>query len=490
MADPKMVLRPEHCVVLDGKPCAACTEDMELEKEIKQLEIRIEEIHSMRRALRMTMNENHDPLIYKFPPEIASHFLMKYSPPSMFFERSHKISPLYLGAVCQKWRQLAWATPGLWTSLKPGCPLVEKFNNNLPQLMTEWLERSASLPLTFRLVDHRGWLDGPQPINILNMHSVRWHDMHIEVPANLLDRFCGSSQGNILRRLVLCHPFAPGRNIRNLSTFSMKTKASPTDLTLRTVGLPYVNILWDNLTVASVYNIGVDDCLELIRRAPLLETLTLQAINPSSDIFPIPNTRIVHFHLRSLELLGIWKEGVVIGILDSLCLPSLEQWIHSRSRFPLDNMISFIGCLSSCLKTFKISTDNVDCHQLTGLLSHLSSLESLELRAIQYPLTGELISLLCASAQSPLYLPYLKSLESVGEYHFPWESLPQIFAPTSRWQSLRVRVYNVYPHLFEEETARLLLELVDKGFDLHIVGYGDIYLLQEHMRKVEGTLQD
>ena len=144
-------------------------------------------------------------------------------------------------------------------------------------------------------------------------------------------------------------------------------------------------------------------------------------------------------------------------------------------------MISFIGYLSSYLKTFKISIDKVDYHQLTRLLSHLSSLESLELCAVRHPLTGELISLLCASAQSPLYLPYLKSLEFVCKFPFPWESLPQIFAPTSRWQSLRVRVNNVYPRLFKEKTTKLLLELIDKGFDLRVIGKGDIDLLQEHL---------
>jgi len=345
MADQK-VLRPEQCVVLDGKPCAACSEDMELEKEINELEIMIEKIHSRRRALRTTMNENHDPLIHKFPPEIASLIFMQSSPPSTLFERLH--NPLYLGAVCQKWRQPAWATPGLWTSLKLGygSPAVGGFNNNLPQLMTEWLERSASLPLTIRLVGLGGWLDSPQLINILNMHSARCHDMHIEVPPKFLDRFCGSSQGNILRRLALCLPFAYVVNVRNFSTFSMKSKARPTDLTLRTIGLLHVNIIWDNLTVASVSDISVDECLELIRRAPLLETLKLHAINPSSDIFPIPNTRVVHPHLRSLTLLQIGEKNVVTGILDSFCFPSLEQWIHDRSHVPLDNMISFIGvCL-------------------------------------------------------------------------------------------------------------------------------------------------
>ena len=211
-------------------------------------------------------------------------------------------------------------------------------------------------------------------INILNTHSARWRDMHLDLPARHLHRFSGLSQENILRRVLLSQP-RYGLWPCGFSTFSMQSKPMLTDLTLTRVGLRCIDILWNNLTAASVNDIGLDDCLELIRRAPLLETLTLQTINSSSDVFPIPDTRILHLHLHALELLEIWKEAVLTGILDSLCLPSLEQWIHNRSHFPLNNMISF-GCLSPCLKKLEIDIEHVDYHQLTRFLSRLSSLES------------------------------------------------------------------------------------------------------------------
>ena len=168
------ILRPEQCVVLDGKPCSACTEDIELEKEITELEIKIQKINIRRRALRTAMNENHDPLIHKFPPEIASHIFIQYSPPpSTFFKELNTNNPLYLGAVCQKWRQLAWATPDLWTSLSI-IPNAKYNSIDRPALVNEWLERSASLPLTIRLEDRWGWVDNDDKmINILNKYSAR-----------------------------------------------------------------------------------------------------------------------------------------------------------------------------------------------------------------------------------------------------------------------------------------------------------------------------
>jgi len=467
-------------MVLDGKPCSACTEDIELEKVKKELEIKIKKLNNRRRTLRTAMNENHDPLIHKFPPEIASHIFIQYSPPSTFFKELDTNNPLYLGAVCQKWRQLAWATPELWTSLSI-IPNAKYNSIDHPPLVNEWLERSASLPLTIRLEDHWGWFDDDDMmINILNKHSARWLDLQLNLPARHLHRFSGSSQGNILGRLSLCYPpHPPGPS--EFSTFSMKSKPSPIVLTLRTVGLSHVDIGWNNLTNAWVAGIGVDECFELIRRAPLLENLKLQAIDPSSSIFSIPDTRIVHRQLNYLGLFNI-KEGVLVQLLDLLCLPSLEQWIHDLSPFPLENMIAFTGCFSSCLQIFKINIDKIDYHhQVIALLSHLSSLKFLELRAIEQHLEEDLIILLCVCAESPRYLPHLQSLEFLCKFNFPWKSLPPIFA-LPRWQTLRVRVKPLLKLVIDPTDIKLLLELVDKEYDFGVVKDGKDWL-QEYVKR-------
>ena len=458
------ILRPERCEVFDGKPCAACTEDIELEKEIGELERSIEKLQSKRRALRTVMNENHDHLLHKFPPEIISLIFIRYAPPSAHREKKKRSTPLRLGAVCRKWRQLAWATPQLWSSL---VVQVTDPGEDAPRLITEWLERSASLPLTIRY-DH-SYVEQAEVTNILNKHSAWWYDMYLDIPVYHLHHLGGSSQENILRRLTLRH--SPAILAVTRSNFSMTTKPRLTHLKLLTVSLSCVDIIWDNLTVASVYDIGVDECFELIRRAPLLRTLRLHKINSSSGVYPVPNTRIVHSHLQSLELSVIKERSVFVGILDSLCLPLLEQWLYDYCSLPLgvlETMISFIGYLP-CLKIFKINIDHFTRHQVIELLSHLSFLESLELRTNgrSYPIK-ELVDLLFNATQSPLFLPHLQSLEFVCRYSFPWESLPQIFA-SSRGQSLMVKVSTLSGgHDILDKTERLLVELVDEGFNLSI----------------------
>ena len=469
------VPRPDKCTAFDSQPCNPCIEDIELEKEMNELTIRIEKIVIRRRALRTAMNENHDRLIHKFPPEVASYIFLQYCPPSAFFDEDVSTSPLDLGAVCRKWRQLSWATPQLWSSILIGfCPRGRyrsyDTSDNL-QFVTEWLERSACVPLTIRF----DWHSVPghfrpdriqnEVINILNKHSAKWYDVRLDIPRRYLHHFHGSSQGNNLRRLALIHRHSLYDSYPTLM-FSMNSKPSPTDLTLVDVHLGHVDIIWSNLTIASVDDIGDDECVELIRRAPLLENLSMGNIHASSGLFPFPETRIIRPHLHFLQILEFHRDDGVAAILDSVCLPSLEEWIH-ECPLPLDDMISPLGYLSSCLKIFKISSNWVYTHQLNRLLWDLSSLEFLELRIGHMRI--EDLDFLSISAQSPLFLPHLQTLEFICESPFPWESLPQIFAPSHR-RSLTVNVNSKSCHLYDDETRNLLLELVDKGFDLRVRG--------------------
>ncbi|KIM42475.1 hypothetical protein M413DRAFT_134628 [Hebeloma cylindrosporum] len=479
----KEVLRPERCVVLDGKPCAACTEDIELENEIKDLENLIEKIHMKRRALRTIMNTNHD-LIHKFPPEIASQIFVQCAPSSTSLEMT---SPLMFGAVCQGWRRLAWATPELWSTLVIGFGSAKsKDYSHLPQLIAECLDRSASLPLTLTVVAEQPWFPGDDLYHelstILNKHSARWFDVHFGLPGPHLHRLCGSSQPSMVRRLALV---PPTRSIQSHTSslspaFSMRHKPSPTYLKLTTFRLMSVDILWNNLTGAVLRDMGVDECIELIRRSPLLEHLDLLWIKASSGIFPIPDTRISCSHLRSLGLSDIKRESRIEQFLDSVRFPSLERLVYGECALPLDSVRQFIENSSSCLKTFTIIGDIYA--PVHGLVLPLSSLEVLEMRfrfRTGRPETNseedELLALLCSPDEPLPFFPHLHTLIFGGIFPFPWDSISRIFA--SR-RPLKVTIdYNSrsYQHMTAGDADQLSI-LVDKGFDLTVIEDGKVVI--------------
>lgn len=480
----KEVLRPERCVVLDGKPCAACTEDIELENEIRELENLIEKIHMKRRALRTVMNKNHD-LVHKFPPEIASQIFVQCAPSSTSLEM---MSPLMFGGVCQGWRRLAWATPELWSTLVIGFGSTKsKDYGYLPQLVAEWLERSASLPLTLTVVAEQPSFPGDhlyhELTTILNKHSARWFDVHFGIPGPHLHRLCGSSQESMVRRLALV---PPTRSFQNRTpgvfpAFSMKHKPSPTTLTLATFRLTCIDILWNNLTGVVMRDMGVDECIEVIRRVPLLEHLELLWTKSSSDTFPIPDARISCSQLRLLGLSDIKRETWIEQFLDSVRFPSLESWVYDECALPLENIMEFIENSTSCLKTFTIIGD-VHEH-VHAVLRPLSSLEVLDVR-FRFPsvrpitnLEGnELLELLCSPDESQSFLPRLHTLIFSSTFPFPWRFLSRIFACR---RSLRVKItYNnsrSYHHM-TTELADELSELVDEGFDLTVIEDGRVVI--------------
>ena len=480
------ILRPERCAGLDGEPCSACTEDIELEMETKELEGQIEKIHAKRRALRTVMNENHDQLIARFPPEITSQIFIHYAPP----DEIQTSTPLYLGAVCQKWRQLAWGTHQLWSSL------FVRFKPDSSQLLAQYLERSANLPLTLSLFSSPQTIDDEiylEAIKILNQHSSRWYVLDIALPARHLHHLYGSPEGSVLHHLVLqpdVKESTEGRDAYDVARFSMKCTPSPIHLTLAKYRLTNIDILWNRLTTVTMSYIAVDQCLELMRRAPLLEILSLLEIIRSSDLFPIPTARIVIPQLHSLGISSTTNETLVAKILDSMRAPSLKHWKHKAFSHVWENppststMLSFIGQSSFSLESFTVGGGTTLYDQLPRILYHLSSLEflTLQFRVDNQSPTDELLNRLCASDESSPFLPHLHTLHFSLELTFPWESLPRLFSSSNR-RSLKVKVDQQINAYIMNETMGKLVKLVDEGFNLSIFREGKFDMLEEYREK-------
>jgi hypothetical protein len=196
------VLRPDRCGMPDGNRCSACTEDIALEQQFKELETSMEKIHIKRRALRTVMNQNHDRLIHRFPPEIASRIFFYYSLVSMCLDSYTKTNTLFLGAVCQKWRQLAWATPEVWTSIHiKQRKVILRWNSNAkspPRQMVGTFGYSSVDYTPLLSVRRRfgGVLcgDGSVEQALGAVVVVLWYDIELDIPARYLHRLGGSLQ--------------------------------------------------------------------------------------------------------------------------------------------------------------------------------------------------------------------------------------------------------------------------------------------------------
>jgi hypothetical protein len=230
--------------------------------------------------------------------------------------------------------------------------------------------------------------------------------------------------------------------------------------------------------------IVVDECFELMRRAPLLEILSLSEILRSSGVFAIPTARIMLPRLRRLSTLYIVDESVVAELLDSMCAPSLKIWDYQSTGHSsyLNNVMSFIEHSSFSLKTFNVGGGRYIHPQFHRILHLLPSLEFLKLRFRDREVTDAVLNWLCASNDSSPFLPCLQTLELTHQLPFPWESLLQLFSSSNRW-SLAVKVDQETHVLLTTGTAEKLLKLVDEGFNITILRYGKVDVLEEYRGK-------
>ena len=498
--------RPVACTMLEGGPCSVCKEREAIREKIGQLEEEITQLKAKHHALGSRMNEIHDPFIHKLPPEVGSH-IFRLCFPTFYFEDVDRWSKaaaftrvLRLGAVCRKWRQLAWATPDLWDTLYfMISPLTKRsLVQWLPGLLHEWLSRSGMRPLTifFRYfgcsqesdysssddeVAHGSLIETLNSavevvIEVINSHSGRWRNLHLDVSGDIPERLCGSIRPNQLRFLEL------GIDGETLATpkFTMKSKPFPTQLTLDNFSPTSIDIGWDNITRAVLFNLNANECLDVLRRTPTLEYCLAEPWDDAWGDATVNLGTTIHPHLRSLD---ISYGGTTF--LDAINVPSLEEWIHNTegAPLPLAAMVSLIQRSGCCLKILNLKHISELPDDLFILFQAMLSLEHLQLhfRSVRNP-QGVMDDILARIFNSPpansaipeetfskTFLPRLQFMEirTLATAPFSWNHLPQLYRQ-GHCRSLTLKSAAKESHI-SDDTALELLKLTDEGVDLQIL---------------------
>ena len=161
-------MAPTFCNSCDDEGCAPWDELAEVNSSPER--------HLERYDLKRRINQFHSPVVRQLPPDVTStvfEFCLtdfadhQLSSISSFAKEDVSI-PLSLGAICSYWREIAWSTPTLWSSL-----VVRVSNKHDPQTINsitqEWLARSGQLPLSIYIFT-KSFRDDQIPalVNIIN----------------------------------------------------------------------------------------------------------------------------------------------------------------------------------------------------------------------------------------------------------------------------------------------------------------------------------
>lgn len=301
-------------------------EDIALvDEEISKARAVVENLLAKRKALE-TYRKAHTGIISalrRIPPEILSHIFMFFipSPPSKPHDSN---APVLLEQICIWWRDVAWSTPQLWSSIHLELT-TQTIERDAPAAKA-WFSRSGRYPLSI-ILGSRSDTFAPNAHIVLNdvlRHCDRWRDVALILPYTLLTHFSVvKGRLPLLENLLISNtefswPYS-------MDAFQQAPRLRRMELELNDAIPRSIEVPWHALTKL----ITGSECsepsvvLELLSKCSNLEECELTCVRDWDD-FPSRDEPVQLLHLRTLN---IGTDRISSYIFDNLTLPALRE-IH------------------------------------------------------------------------------------------------------------------------------------------------------------------
>jgi F-box-like len=235
--------------------------------KLAQLDALLERLTMKRYDLKRKINRFHSPIVRQLPPDVISTVFEFCLPDFADFQRFpfnvDLCSPLSLGAICSYWREIAWSTPRLWSSLVV-------FPKRHTAIVQEWLARSGQLPLSIRILSH---FYKPMPrhpaisalADIINQYSNRWFDFDLCIPQHYYQFFRATDNHATILRSIRFHS-SYKRNGRKFQLTCPRLERAH----LSSFPMDATNVQWDNLTHLTLDDMSFINSFHVLRRTPRL----------------------------------------------------------------------------------------------------------------------------------------------------------------------------------------------------------------------------
>ncbi|KAJ7659131.1 hypothetical protein DFH06DRAFT_1195099 [Mycena polygramma] len=377
----------QHCA-----PAFARRRMAQIDLEISTFEISINKLKLEQAILRDRLSNYIYPVL-TLPNEIVSEiFLQTLDPSDNPFHLFNSLicgpaSPLFLGHICQRWRDIALSTPSLWTTISLRTDIPNPYRQLW--LLGIWLTRSRQCSLSVTIADNsrqsntaslvRRFVDAIAP------HHMRLEVLMLKLAYDELPKF--RTELPLLRVLHILPVYGfdhspPPDRVSPLFLAAPKLATVP----LHSIRLAIFPLPWAQLTSLSILTHGcLESVAQILRVTRNLTDLTADLrfdYLPASaeiDLPPIPPL----MHLRTLVLLLAPFVNVTITtplqrqLLDILTLPALHRLdVTAPLVSTVADLITRSGCSLQELHTVHIANNNY-----MPLLSPKGKVELLRVRA-------------------------------------------------------------------------------------------------------------
>jgi hypothetical protein len=469
-----------------------------------ELERSIQELQEKRRILRTRMNASHDPFNFKFPPEIAS-LIFSFSRTKDDYEPGQSTlrklpTPFLLGSISRSWRQLARSTPQLWSTIS--FTLVKKKTNVLPplQFIIDWLQLSGSLPLTLWIFEDAwsqlDWKTCPPVVDAINQHSGRWHKVVFHLDIKYLSHFRGIDSPSNLYDLEIINQEGWGMYDSPAAYFSMISKPSPVRLTIDNLLSSGIDItVWSNVTCLTLRWVPAQECVKVLKLAPLLESCTLSHLHrPNEDEdeddlwAPLLSPQPIYRHKRLRKLILTHTEAdSLIGFINVVEFPYLEE-LSYRLTYDIGRkgLIPHLKRSGRRLKWLTLLIDDDSKQTLDDLIALLHAVPDLQNLQCEFLLNdlffGSAMHSMADIFKVLSWVPgFLSNLQSLVIHSHRtisddiWEYIPKIFSQSHRkFLTLKFEAMG-WVNMYDNDLVTVL-QLGDEGFDIRILECGQDYL--------------
>ena len=404
--------------------------------------------------LKRKINHFHSLIVRQLPPDVmstifefclpnfADHQLSLTVYPKEDYPSKAPYIPLSLGSICSYWREIAWSTPSLWSSLV--VRVTGKFDSSMAtSIAQEWLARSGQLPLSIRvssILNIKTVSVVSALADVINQYSTRWSDLDLRVPEHFFQLFHATdNHAPILKFVRLrCSVYTGLTRMKNLNFQLTCPNLERASLSFLPEGS--TNIQWDNLTHLTLGYTYISDSFFILRKTPQLVYCEVSHTN-RHFVGAIVLTSITLGSLRTLQLP---IAGLAGFFLDNIIAPHLEELSLPYHYSPsMEDITSFLKRSACSLRSFSIFFSNhLDPPYIERFMNLLQSMPSLNtLSVISVTTTDDfeaiitpeaydsdprnmlqLVAKVLSSQSTSLqhgFLPNLKTLEYTGKLHLP-----------------------------------------------------------------------
>ncbi|KIM37075.1 hypothetical protein M413DRAFT_31225 [Hebeloma cylindrosporum] len=452
--------------------CDMCRDYEQLEDQINQL---LEKRHQLKACISLYHRKE---IMQKIPPEVLANIFQFFVSSDC---ESH-CNPLFLGAICRRWRAIAWSAPRLWCSI--AINVNRGSHGDEVRLIRDWLSRSGQLPLSIRITMNPNYELLPEAvisavIEGVNEYADRWRVLDIQVPPSMLPLFHTDLRGKSILHTLTIDPGTCLSLERISEIFNpMNPRPSPTVVKIISVNLRSIGISWYKVTHLDLTHFSVDECFEVLRQAPFLTNGSF-SILPNPNQFQLPEHIISHPNLTSLH----FSSSLGTIFFQHVSFPSLRflSVNNCYAQIPAREILSFLRRSSPALNELHLlSFENDDSQSVIQILNETPSLEILHLHPgfLDDSTPTRLLQRLSDSSltlndHGTKFLPRLNTISYTGPLNFPWSAIPNLFGPTWRpLSNFRLRCPGLFEGLEEgcvdEATLLRIQGLERRGISIEI----------------------